>query len=52
MPKGADGASDDAVLVERLGATVRVVPGDPRNIKLTTPSDLTRGRAAAQVDGG
>lgn len=38
--EGAE-ASDDAALVERLGATVRVVPGDPRNIKLTTPSDLT-----------
>ncbi len=38
----ADGgdATDDAGLVEDLGATVRVVPGDPRNIKLTTPADL------------
>jgi 2-C-methyl-D-erythritol 4-phosphate cytidylyltransferase len=33
-------ATDDAALVEALGATVRVVPGDPRNIKLTTPADL------------
>lgn len=33
-------ASDDAALVESLGATVRVVPGDPRNVKLTTPGDL------------
>lgn len=37
--EGAE-ATDDAALVERLGATVRVVPGDPRNIKITTPSDL------------
>jgi 2-C-methyl-D-erythritol 4-phosphate cytidylyltransferase len=37
---GAD-ATDDAALVEALGATVLVVPGDPRNIKLTTPADLT-----------
>jgi 2-C-methyl-D-erythritol 4-phosphate cytidylyltransferase len=36
---GAD-ATDDAGLVESLGATVRVVPGDPRNLKLTTPVDL------------
>lgn len=35
-----DDATDDAALVEGLGATVRVVPGDPRNIKLTTPADL------------
>ena len=33
-------ATDDAGLLERLGATVRVVPGDPRNIKVTTPADL------------
>ncbi len=33
-------ATDDAALVEALGATVRVVPGDPRNVKLTTPDDL------------
>jgi 2-C-methyl-D-erythritol 4-phosphate cytidylyltransferase len=37
---GDDDATDDAALVEGLGATVRVVPGDPRNIKLTTPADL------------
>jgi 2-C-methyl-D-erythritol 4-phosphate cytidylyltransferase len=34
-------ATDDAALVEALGATVVVVPGDPRNVKLTTPADLT-----------
>ena len=33
-------ATDDAALVEALGATVRVVPGDARNLKLTTPGDL------------
>ncbi len=33
-------ATDDAALLEALGATVRVVPGDPRNLKLTTPADL------------
>jgi 2-C-methyl-D-erythritol 4-phosphate cytidylyltransferase len=38
----ADGAvaTDDAALVEALGATVRVVPGDPRNMKITSPDDL------------
>jgi 2-C-methyl-D-erythritol 4-phosphate cytidylyltransferase len=33
-------ATDDAALVEALGAPVRVVPGDPSNLKLTTPVDL------------
>jgi 2-C-methyl-D-erythritol 4-phosphate cytidylyltransferase len=33
-------ATDDAALVEQLGATVLVVPGEARNIKITTPDDL------------
>ncbi len=33
-------ATDDAMLVEALGATVRVVPGDPDNLKITAPDDL------------
>lgn len=33
-------ATDDAGLVEARGGTVRVVPGDPRNLKVTTPADL------------
>ncbi len=33
-------ASDDAGLVEALGAIVRLVPGDPRNMKITTAEDL------------
>jgi 2-C-methyl-D-erythritol 4-phosphate cytidylyltransferase len=37
--QGGD-ATDDAGLVEAAGATVRVVPGDPRNVKVTTPADL------------
>jgi 2-C-methyl-D-erythritol 4-phosphate cytidylyltransferase len=37
---GGGDATDDAALVEALGATVRVVPGDPRNLKLTTQADL------------
>jgi 2-C-methyl-D-erythritol 4-phosphate cytidylyltransferase len=36
---GAD-ATDDAALVEALGGTVRVVQGEPRNMKITTPADL------------
>jgi 2-C-methyl-D-erythritol 4-phosphate cytidylyltransferase len=37
--EGAD-ATDDAALLESMGATVRTVPGDPRNLKLTVPQDL------------
>lgn len=38
----ADGgeATDDAGLVEEAGGAVVVVPGDPRNLKLTTALDL------------
>ncbi len=32
--------TDDASLVERLGRTVALVEGDPRNIKITTLADL------------
>ncbi len=35
-----DEATDDAALIESAGGTVVIVPGDPRNIKLTAPSDL------------
>ena len=37
--EGAE-ATDDAALLEVIGATVRTVPGDPRNLKLTVPDDL------------
>ncbi len=33
-------ATDDAGLVERLGAEVRTIPGDPMAFKITTPLDL------------
>ena len=33
-------ATDDAGLLELLGATVRTVPGDIRNVKITRPEDL------------
>ena len=36
---GAD-ATDDAALVEVAGGRVVVVPGDPRNVKVTTVADL------------
>jgi 2-C-methyl-D-erythritol 4-phosphate cytidylyltransferase/2-C-methyl-D-erythritol 2,4-cyclodiphosphate synthase len=36
--------TDEAMLVERSGIPVYVVPGDPTNVKITTPEDLTRAR--------
>jgi 2-C-methyl-D-erythritol 4-phosphate cytidylyltransferase len=33
-------ATDDAQLVERLGAPVEIVEGDPGNVKITWPADL------------
>ncbi len=33
-------ATDDAALVEVIGGEVVVVPGDPRNLKVTGPADL------------
>ena len=35
-----DDASDDASLLERIGATVAWVAGDPGNLKVTYPADL------------
>jgi 2-C-methyl-D-erythritol 4-phosphate cytidylyltransferase/2-C-methyl-D-erythritol 2,4-cyclodiphosphate synthase len=47
----AEDATDDAALLQGLGRTVRVVAGDPRSFKITTPHDLERAeeivRAAA-----
>jgi 2-C-methyl-D-erythritol 4-phosphate cytidylyltransferase/2-C-methyl-D-erythritol 2,4-cyclodiphosphate synthase len=39
-------ATDEAMLVERLGLPVHVVPGDERNVKITTAEDLAAARAA------
>lgn len=43
----AQGAAvdDDAELVERIGVPVKVVPGDYRNIKITTPGDIATAEA-------
>ena len=37
--------TDDAMLVERIGIPVSVVPGSRRNIKITTPEDLALAEA-------
>ena len=33
-------ATDEAMLAEQAGHIVRIVEGDPRNMKITTPADL------------
>ena len=45
LSEGAEvDATDEAMLVERLGLPVHVVEGDARNIKITTPEDLANAR--------
>jgi 2-C-methyl-D-erythritol 4-phosphate cytidylyltransferase / 2-C-methyl-D-erythritol 2,4-cyclodiphosphate synthase len=40
-------ATDEAALAERAGHRVRIVEGDPANVKITTADDLRRARHAA-----
>jgi 2-C-methyl-D-erythritol 4-phosphate cytidylyltransferase len=44
---GAGGSTDDAALVEAVGAPVRLVPDTPRNMKITTRDDLAVAEALA-----
>ncbi|HHT9155686.1 MAG TPA: IspD/TarI family cytidylyltransferase, partial [Candidatus Tripitaka sp. YC43] len=41
--------TDDAQAVEKLGYPVEIVPGDPSNIKITTPEDLRLAIALLQL---
>ncbi len=41
-PDGPETWTDEASLLEALGIPVRVVPGDPGNLKVTVPDDLAR----------
>ncbi|MBM3216121.1 2-C-methyl-D-erythritol 4-phosphate cytidylyltransferase [Candidatus Poribacteria bacterium] len=43
-------ATDDAALVERLGVAARLVMGDERNIKITTPDDLPLATALLRAE--
>lgn len=54
-------ATDEAMLAEQAGHPVRLVDGDPRNLKITTPDDLetaerliatSRGAAALRIGNG
>ncbi len=42
---GGQDVSDDAMLVEKAGHRVSIVPGSYRNIKITTPEDLVIAKA-------
>jgi 2-C-methyl-D-erythritol 4-phosphate cytidylyltransferase/2-C-methyl-D-erythritol 2,4-cyclodiphosphate synthase len=44
---GSLDATDEAMLAERAGIQVHLVPGDPANIKVTTPEDLDRAHQQA-----
>jgi 2-C-methyl-D-erythritol 4-phosphate cytidylyltransferase len=46
------GATDCAALVERAGGRVRVVEGDPRLLKVTTPADLALAELMLAERGG
>ena len=43
--------TDDCAAVERLGMSVALTPGDPANLKLTTPGDLALGLGILQERG-
>ena len=43
--RDADSVTDEAMLAERAGHRVHVVPGDPANVKITTAADLDGARA-------
>lgn len=42
-------ATDDASVVERLGKTVKIIPGSRNNIKITDPEDLKLARALLKI---
>jgi 2-C-methyl-D-erythritol 4-phosphate cytidylyltransferase/2-C-methyl-D-erythritol 2,4-cyclodiphosphate synthase len=44
----AAAATDECALVERLGAPVTLVPGEPGNFKITSPEDVARARALTE----
>lgn len=42
--------TDDAALIEKMGGSVQIVPGDRRNFKLTSPEDLRMAEALLGSD--
>lgn len=45
----AAGATDESLLVERMGEPVTLVPGEPGNFKITGPEDLARARSLVEA---
>ena len=45
-PDGPETCTDEAALLEACSIPVHVVPGDPKNLKVTVPEDLARAEAA------
>ena len=48
----SDTVTDDAMLAEQIGCTVRMYEGSYTNLKVTTPDDLLAARAIAATWGG
>lgn len=46
------GVTDDAAMLETLGLVVKTFPGDRRNIKVTTQTDLTLAEALLALEAG
>jgi 2-C-methyl-D-erythritol 4-phosphate cytidylyltransferase len=51
-PELVKNSTDDSSLVEALGATVTIVEGDARNIKITLPEDLALGEIILRQNSG
>ncbi len=47
---GNTDVTDDAMLVEKFGANVSIVPGSCKNIKITTPEDLVIAKAISKIN--
>ena len=50
-PEGSETWTDEAALLEATGVPVRVVPGDPVNLKVTVPRDLAQVEAVLTTTG-
>ena len=40
MSRGWEEATDDAFLIEKMGIPVKIIEGEEKNMKVTTPQDL------------
>jgi 2-C-methyl-D-erythritol 4-phosphate cytidylyltransferase / 2-C-methyl-D-erythritol 2,4-cyclodiphosphate synthase len=49
MAEEGASATDEAMLAERAGYRVKLVTGDPRNLKITTPEDLVMAERLLQA---